>query len=135
MFKGLCRKFNALLRKEAVHENEPEAYIVPSQNYIVDSGTLFSDHSVLVFCIVGPKTEVWTGYIFAAMAVAAFYATYRLKVHTSVLVCSGLQRVFFTIVFVILYGWDCGIQHLMFEMSYWYILLSTILLCIRSAIQ
>ena len=24
MFKGLCRKFYALLRKEAVHENEPE---------------------------------------------------------------------------------------------------------------
>ena len=71
MFKGLCRKFNALLRKEAVHENEPQAYIVPSQNYIVDSGTLFLIIP-LVFCIVGPKTEVWTGYIFAAMAVAAF---------------------------------------------------------------
>ena len=24
MFKGLCRKFYALLRKEAVHENEPQ---------------------------------------------------------------------------------------------------------------
>ena len=24
MVKGLCRKFNALLRKEAVHENEPQ---------------------------------------------------------------------------------------------------------------
>lgn len=49
------------------------------------------------------------------MSVAAFYATYRLKVHTSVLVCSGLQLAWI-IVFVILYGWDCGIQHLMFEM-------------------
>lgn len=31
------------------------------------------------------------------------------------LVCSGLQLAWI-IVFVILYGWDCGIQHLMFEM-------------------
>ena len=79
MFKGLCRKFNALLRKEAIHENEPSAYIVPSQNYIVDCGIFTFLIIPFVFCIVGPKTEVWTGYIFAAMAVAAFYATYRLK--------------------------------------------------------
>lgn len=114
MVKGLCRKFNALLRKEAVHENEPQRILFLLRIILLILGLYFLIIP-LVFCIVGPKTEVWTGYIFAAMAVAAFYATYRLKVHTSVLVCSGLQLAW-VIVFVILYGWDCGIQHLMFEM-------------------
>ena len=114
MFKGLCRKFYALLRKEAVHENEPQRILFLLRIILLILGLYFLIIP-LVFCIVGPKTEVWTGYIFAAMAVAAFYATYRLKVHTSVLVCSGLQLAW-VIVFVILYGWDCGIQHLMFEM-------------------
>ena len=114
MVKGLCRKFNALLRKEAVHENEPQRILFLLRIILLILGLYFLIIP-LVFCIVGPKTEVWTGYIFAAMAVAAFYATYRLKVHTSVLVCSGLQLAWI-IVFVILYGWDCGIQHLMFEM-------------------
>ena len=114
MVKGLCRKFNALLRKEAVHENEPQRILFLLRIILLILGLYFLIIP-LVFCIVGPKTEVWTGYIFAAMSVAAFYATYRLKVHTSVLVCSGLQLAW-VIVFVILYGWDCGIQHLMFEM-------------------
>ena len=114
MFKGLCRKFYALLRKEAVHENEPQRILFLLRIILLILGLYFLIIP-LVFCIVGPKTEVWTGYIFAAMAVAAFYATYRLKVHTSVLVCSGLQLAWI-IVFVVLYGWDCGIQHLMFEM-------------------
>lgn len=114
MFKGLCRKFYALLRKEAVHENEPQRILFLLRIILLILGLYFLIIP-LVFCIVGPKTEVWTGYIFAAMAVAAFYATYRLKVHTSVLVCSSLQLAWI-IVFVILYGWDCGIQHLMFEM-------------------
>ena len=114
MVKGLCRKFNALLRKEAVHENEPQRILFLLRIILLILGLYFLIIP-LVFCIVGPKTEVWTGYIFAAMAVAAFYATYRLKVHTSVLVCSGLQLAWI-IVFVVLYGWDCGIQHLMFEM-------------------
>lgn len=114
MVKGLCRKFYALLRKEAVHENEPQRILFLLRIILLILGLYFLIIP-LVFCIVGPKTEVWTGYIFAAMAVAAFYATYRLKVHTSVLVCSSLQLAWI-IVFVILYGWDCGIQHLMFEM-------------------
>jgi hypothetical protein len=114
MVKGLCRKFNALLRKEAVHENEPQRILFLLRIILLILGLYFLIIP-FVFCIVGPKTEVWTGYIFAAMSVAAFYATYRLKVHTSVLVCSGLQLAW-VIVFVILYGWDCGIQHLMFEM-------------------
>lgn len=87
MVKGLCRKFNALLRKEAVHENEPQRILFLLRIILLILGLYFLIIP-LVFCIVGPKTEVWTGYIFAAMAVAAFYATYRLKVHTSVLVCS-----------------------------------------------
>lgn len=114
MFKGLCRKFYALLRKEAVHENEPQRILFLLRIILLILGLYFLIIP-LVFCIVGPKTEVCIGYIFAAMAVAAFYATYRLKVHTSVLVCSSLQLAWI-IVFVILYGWDCGIQHLMFEM-------------------
>lgn len=114
MVKGLCRKFYALLRKEAVHENEPQRILFLLRIILLILGLYFLIIP-FVFCIVGPKTEVWTGYIFAAMSVAAFYATYRLKVHTSVLVCSSLQLAW-VIVFVILYGWDCGIQHLMFEM-------------------
>lgn len=82
MVKGLCRKFNALLRKEAVHENEPQRILFLLRIILLILGLYFLIIP-LVFCIVGPKTEVWTGYIFAAMSVAAFYATYRLKVHTS----------------------------------------------------
>ncbi|MFR6583202.1 MAG: hypothetical protein ACLURP_15195 [Ruminococcus sp.] len=88
MVKGLCRKFNALLRKEAIHENEPQRILFLLRIILLILGLYFLIIP-FVFCIVGPKTEVWTGYIFAAMSVAAFYATYRLKVHTSVLVCSG----------------------------------------------
>lgn len=71
MVKGLWQKFNALLRKEAVHENEPQRILFLLRIILLILGLYFLIIP-LVFCIVGPKTEVWTGYIFAAMAVAAF---------------------------------------------------------------
>ena len=62
MFKGLCRKFNALLRKEAIHENEPQRILFLLRIILLILGLYFLIIP-LVFCIVGPKTEVWTGYI------------------------------------------------------------------------
>ena len=114
MFGELWRKFCSLLKKEAVHENEPQRILLLLRIILLILCLYFLSIP-LVLSAVGPKTGVWIGYIFAVMAVAAFCATYRLKVHTSVLICTGVQLAW-VIVFVILYGWDCGIQHLMFEM-------------------
>ena len=114
MFGGLWRKFCSLLKKEAVHENEPQRILLLLRIILLILCLYFLSIP-LVLSVVGPKTGVWIGYIFAVMVVAAFCATYRLKVHTSVLICAGVQLAW-VIAFVILYGWDCGIQHLMFEM-------------------
>ena len=114
MLGGLWRKFCSLLKKEAVHENEPQRILLLLRIILLILCLYFLSIP-LVLSVVGPKTGVWIGYVFAVMAVAAFCATYRLKVHTNVLICAGVQLAW-VIVFVILYGWDCGIQHLMFEM-------------------
>lgn len=114
MLGRLWRKFYSVLKKEAVHENEPQRILFLLRIILLILGLYFLIIP-LVLCIVGPKNDVWVGYIFAVLAAVAFYATYRLKVHTSVLVCAGLQ-LGWVVAFVMLYGWDCGIQHLMFEM-------------------
>ena len=90
MFGELWRKFCSLLKKEAVHENEPQRILLLLRIILLILGLYFLIIP-LVLCVVGPKTDVWIGYIFAVMAMAAFYATYRLKVHTSVLICAGVQ--------------------------------------------
>ena len=56
MVKGLCRKFNALLRKEAIHENEPQRILFLLRIILLILGLYFLIIP-LVFCIVGPKTE------------------------------------------------------------------------------
>ena len=55
MVKGLCRKFYALLRKEAVHENEPQRILFLLRIILLILGLYFLIIP-LVFCIVGPKT-------------------------------------------------------------------------------
>lgn len=114
MLKGLCKKFYTLLRKEAVHENEPQRIL-----FLLRIMLLLLTVYFLIFpgvmCLVGPGTGTWVALVFAGISMAAFYATYRIKVHTSVLICVALQLAW-VVAFVILYGWDCGIQHLMFEM-------------------
>ena len=52
MFKGLCRKFNALLRKEAIHENEPQRILFLLRIILLILGLYFLIIP-LVFCIVG----------------------------------------------------------------------------------
>ena len=54
MVKGLCRKFNALLRKEAVHENEPQRILFLLRIILLILGLYFLIIP-FVFCIVGPK--------------------------------------------------------------------------------
>ncbi len=56
MVKGLCRKFNALLRKEAIHENEPQRILFLLRIILLILGLYFLIIP-FVFCIVGPKTE------------------------------------------------------------------------------
>ena len=55
MFKGLCRKFYALLRKEAVHENEPQRILFLLRIILLILGLYFLIIP-LVFCIVGPRS-------------------------------------------------------------------------------
>ena len=65
--------------------------------------------------LMRPQTRDWIGYMFAVLTAAAFYGTYRLRVHISVLICVTMQLAW-VVAFVLVYGWECGIQHLMFEM-------------------
>lgn len=114
MLKGLCGKFYSLLKKEAVHENEPQSILFLLRNIMLLLGAYFLLFPV-VMCLVGPHTRGWVGYVFAVLEALAFYGTYRLRVHNSVIVCVTLQLAWL-VIFVLMYGWDCGIQHLMFEM-------------------
>ena len=114
MCGGIWKKFLSLLKKEAIHENEPQSILFLLRVILLILGAYFLVIPFILY-LVGQEKQVWTGDIFALLAVAAFCATYRTKVHTSVLICTGLQLLW-VIVFVVLYGWDCGIQHLMFEM-------------------
>lgn len=114
MQKGLWKKFCLLLKKEPVHENEPQRILFLLRSMYLLLGLYFLIFPV-VMCIVGPRTETWVGYIFAALVILAFYGSYRLRVHTSVLICVTLQLAWL-VLFILMYGWDCGVQHLMFEM-------------------
>ncbi|MDD5803356.1 MAG: GGDEF domain-containing protein [Clostridia bacterium] len=114
MVKGLLKKFYALLKKEAVHENEPQRILFLLRNMLLFL-TLYFLIFPAVMCLVGPRTEVWVALVFAVLSLGAFYGTYRVRVQTSVLICVTLQLAW-VIAFVLMYGWDCGIQHLMFEM-------------------
>ena len=69
----------------------------------------------LVMCLVSPRTRGWIGYVFAVLAALIFFGTYRLRVRTGVVMCVTLQLAW-VVIFILMYGWDCGIQHLMFEM-------------------
>ena len=53
--------------------------------------------------------------MFAVLAALIFFGTYRLRVRTGVVMCVTLQLAW-VVIFILMYGWDCGIQHLMFEM-------------------
>ena len=114
MFGGLCRKFCSILKREAAHENEPQRILFLLRIILLILGIYFLIIPGILF-ILGSKVDAGAGYIFCVLAAVAFYATYRLRVHTCVLIASGLQ-LGWIVVFVVLYGWDCGIQHLMFEM-------------------
>ena len=111
MCGGIWKKFLSLLKKEAIHENEPQSILFLLRVILLILGAYFLLIPFVLY-LVGQERQVWTGDIFALLAVAAFCATYRTKVHTSVLICTGLQLLW-VIAFVVLYGWDCGIQHLM----------------------
>ena len=112
--KKLWGKFYSLLKKEAVHENEPQRILFLLRNMLLLLEVYFIMFPVLIY-LMRPQTKDWIGYLFAVLTAAAFYGTYRLRVHTSVLVCVTMQLAW-VVVFILTYGWECGIQHLMFEM-------------------
>ena len=91
MFKGLCRKFNALLRKEAVHENEPQRILFLLRIIIVDSGTVFSDHSARILHCGTDRQEVWIRiYVSQQWQRCCFLCNIPAEgTHQCSLICSG----------------------------------------------
>ena len=114
MLKELCGRFYSLLKKEAAHENEPQRILFLLRNIMLLLGLYFLIFP-LVMCLVSPRTRGWIGYVFAVLAALIFFGTYRLRVRTGVVMCVTLQLAW-VVIFILMYGWDCGIQHLMFEM-------------------
>lgn len=114
MLKELCGRFYSLLKKEAAHENEPQRILFLLRNIMLLLGMYFLIFP-LVMCLVSPRTRGWIGYVFAVLAALIFFGTYRLQVRTGVVMCVTLQLAW-VVIFILMYGWDCGIQHLMFEM-------------------
>ena len=60
MQKGLWKKFCLLLKKEPVHENEPQRILFLLRSMYLLLGLYFLIFPV-VMCIVGPRTETWVG--------------------------------------------------------------------------
>lgn len=112
--KELCQKFHALIQKEAVHENEPQRIL-----YLLRIQLLFLELYFLLIslalCVLTPLEQFWIGLIFAGLNMGLFYVTYKARVYVSVILCVSLQLTWLVFI-VLMFGWDCGIQHMMFEM-------------------
>lgn len=114
MIKKLCSKGYLLLKREAVHENEPQRILFLLRCLYLFLG-LYDLIFPVVMNLIAPGSKYWIGYIFAVLTFGAFYVTYRARVFISVILCVTLQLVW-VVTFVFMYGWNCGVQHLMYEM-------------------
>ena len=107
-------RFVNVLKREATHENEPQRILFLVRIILLVLCVYYLIFPVVMY-LMAPGNSGWLGIIFELLGIGVLYLTYTVRVHTSVILCVTLQ-LGWVICHLILYGWDCGIQHLMFSM-------------------
>lgn len=107
-------RFVNVLKREATHENEPQRILFLVRIILLVLCVYYLIFPVVMY-LMAPGNPGWLGIIFELLGIGVLYLTYTVRVHTSVILCVTLQ-LGWVICHLILYGWDCGIQHLMFSM-------------------